>query len=80
MKESVHTHIAPYVVRAPGLDHVVGVGQTSPVVQTSDVVGVVDLNLVLLGQLKGQHVHWQVELGLGLVEVLLVQSITGDPG
>ena len=63
-----------------GQSDIIGVWQTSPVVETSDVVGVVDLNLVLLGQFKGQHVHWQVELGLGLVEVLLVQGITGNLG
>lgn len=63
-----------------GLDHISGVRQTRPVVEASDVVGVVDLDLVLLGQLKGHHVHRQVELGLGLVEVLLVQGVAGDPG
>ena len=63
-----------------GQDHISGVWQASPVVQTGDVVGMVDLNLVLLGQFKGDHVHWQVELGLGHVEVLLVQGITGNLG
>ena len=63
-----------------GLTDVIGVWQAGPVVEAGDVVGVVDLNLVLLGQFKGKHVHWQVELGLGLVEVLLVQGITGNLG
>jgi len=49
-------------------------------VQASPVVEVVDLDLALLGQLEVQHVRRQVELGLGLVEVLLVEGVTGDPG
>ena len=48
--------------------------------QVSPVVEVVDLDLAFLGQFNIQHVHGQVELGLGLVEVLLVQSVTGNPG
>jgi len=71
-------HIALQVVGLPGLDHVTGVRQTGPLVQAGDVVGVVDLDLALLGQFNTQHVHWQVELGLGLVEVLLVEDVTGD--
>jgi len=71
-------HITLKVVGFPGLDHVIGVRETSPVVQMSSVVEIVHLLLAFLGQLEVQHVHWQVELGLGLVEVLLVQSITGD--
>ena len=47
--------------------------------QVSSVVEVVDLDLAFLGQLNGQHVHWEVELGLGLVEVLLIQGITSNP-
>ena len=68
------------IVDSPGMDNVSGVWQTGPVVQVSSVVEVVDLNLVLLAQLKGHHVQWEMELGLGLVEVLLVQSITGNLG
>ena len=48
--------------------------------QASSVVGIVNLYLVLLGQLKGHHVHWKVELSLGLVEVLLIEGITSNPG
>ena len=48
--------------------------------QASSVVEVVNLDLAFLGQLNGQHVHWKVELGLGLVEVLLVQGITSILG
>ena len=78
--KKTYTHITLDVISTSGLHNVVGVWQASPVVQTGDVVGVVDLDLVLLGQYKRQHVHWQVELGLGLVEVLLVQNVTGNPG
>ncbi|KAF3843599.1 hypothetical protein F7725_002448 [Dissostichus mawsoni] len=74
IKQGSYTHVALYVICAPGLAHISGVWKTSPVVQTGDVVGVVDLDLVLLGQRKGNHVHRQVELGLGLVEVLLSQN------
>ena len=74
------TYITLEIIGLPGLDDIGGVGQAGPVVQTGDVVGMVDLDLVLLGQFKGHHVNWQVELGLGLVEVLLVQEITGDLG
>lgn len=63
-----------------GMDDITGVWQTGPVVQTSYIFGMVDLDLVLLGQLKGYHVQWEMELGLGLMEVLLVQSITGNLG
>ena len=63
-----------------GQHNISGVRQASPAVQAVDVVGMVDLNLVLLGQFESQHVHWKVELGLGLVEVLLVQGITGNLG
>jgi hypothetical protein len=63
-----------------GMDNISGVWQTGPVVQVSSVVEVVDLDLVLLAQLKGHHVQWKMELGLGLMEVLLVQSITGNLG
>ena len=48
--------------------------------QVSPVVEIIDLNLAFLGQFEIQHVDWQVELGLGLVEVLLVQDITGNLG
>ena len=76
----IHTHITLKIVGFPRQDDIIGVWQTSPVVETSDVVGVVDLDLVLLGKFKGHHVYWQVELGLGQVEVLLVQGVTGDLG
>jgi len=49
-------------------------------VQVSPVVEVVDLLLALLGQLDGQHVRRQVELGLVHVEVLLVDVVAGDLG
>ena len=58
------THITLEVVGLPGLDYIGGVRQAGPVVQAGDVVGMVDLDLVLLGQFKGHHVYWQVELGL----------------
>ena len=74
------TYITLQIIDLSGLNHVVGVWQAGPVVQMSPVVEVIDLNLAFLGQLKTQHVHRKVELGLGLVEVLLVQSITGDLG
>lgn len=48
--------------------------------QMSSVVEIVDLDLAFLGQFKIQHVDWQIELGLGLVEVFLVQGITGNLG
>ena len=48
--------------------------------QLGSVVGVICLELTFLGQFNCQHVHWKVELGLGLVEVLLVQDITGNLG
>ena len=63
-----------------GRDNIIGIWQAGPVVQASDVVGMVDLNLILLCQFKLHHIYWKVELGLGLVEVLLVQGITSDPG
>ncbi len=62
-----------------GLDNITGVGQAGPVVQVGSVVGIIDLDLVLLGQLKRYHVHWKVEFSLGLVEVLLVKRITSNP-
>ncbi len=61
-----------------GLDNIVGVGKAGPVVQVGSVVGIIDLDLALLGQLKGQQVRWEVVLGLGLVEVFLVKSITSN--
>ena len=54
--------------------------QASPVVQTGPVGVIVDLDLALLGQLKGYHVHRKIELSLGMVEVLLVKSITSNLG
>ncbi len=47
--------------------------------KVGSVVGVINLNLALLGQLKGQQVRWEVILGLGLVEVFLVKRITSNP-
>lgn len=46
----------------------------------SSVVEVIHLPLAFLGKFNCQHVYWQVELGLGLVEVLLIHIVTGDPG
>ena len=74
------TYITLDVICVSGVDNIIGVGQAGPVVQAGDVVGMVDLDLVFLGQFKGHHVYWQIELGLGLVEVLLVKSITLYPG
>ena len=47
--------------------------------QLGSVVEIVDLFLALLGQLNIKHVYREVELGLGLFEVLLVKSITSNP-
>ena len=58
------THITLEIVGLPGVDNISGVGQAGPVVQAGDVVGMVDLDLVLLGQFKGHHVDWQIELSL----------------
>lgn len=44
----------------------------------SPVVEVVHLLLAFLGKLNCQHIYWQVELGLRLVEVLFVNVVTGD--
>lgn len=46
--------------------------------QVGPVVEVVHLLLAFLGQFNCQHVNWQVELGLGLVEVLLIYVVAGD--
>ena len=78
--ERKSTYITLDLICSSGVDNISGVGQAGPVVQAGDVVGMVDLDLVLLGQFKGHHVDWQIELGLGFVEVLFVQSITGNPG
>lgn len=42
------------------------------------VLEVVHLLLAFLGKLNCQHIYWQVELGLGLVKVLLVNVVAGD--
>lgn len=42
------------------------------------VVEVIHLPLAFLGKLNCQHVYGQVELGLSLVEVLLIDVVTGD--
>ena len=68
------------VVDLPGLNNIAGVWQAGPVVQLGSVVGVICLVLTFLGQFKLQHVHWQVELGLDLVVILLVGVVTLDPG
>lgn len=47
--------------------------------EVSSVVEVIHLLLAFLGKLNCQHVYWQVELGLGLVEVFLIDVVTGDP-
>lgn len=46
----------------------------------SSVVEVIHLLLAFLGQLNCQHVHRQVVLGLGLVEVFLIDVVTGNLG
>lgn len=46
----------------------------------SSVVEVIHLLLAFLGQFNRQHVYRQVVFGLGLVEVLLVDVVTGDLG
>ena len=76
----IYTHITLHVVHLSGMYNITGIWKTGPVVQAGDVVGMVDLDLVLPGQHKGHHVHWKVELGLGLVEVLLIEGITSNPG
>lgn len=78
--ESKCTYITLKVVDLPGLHHIIRVWQASPLVQVGSVVEVIDLDLTFLGQLNSQHVDWQVELGLSLVEVLLIDVVTGDPG
>ena len=75
-----NTHITLKIIGFAGLDDVILVWQARPLVEARSVVVIIDLNLAFLGQFKLQHVHWQVELGLGLVEVLLVQGITGNLG
>ena len=74
------TNITLKIIGFAGLDDIILVRHTSPLVQMSSVVEIIDLDLAFFGQFKIQHVHWQVELGLGLVEVLLVQGITGNLG
>ncbi len=76
----ISTHITLKIIGLAGLDDIILVWQTGPVVQAGSVVVIVDLDLTLLGKFKLQHVDWKLELGLGLVEVLLVQSITGNLG
>ncbi len=78
-ENSTETHITLKIVDLPGLDDIIGVGQAGPVVKVGSVVGIINLDLTFLGQLNRQQVHWEVELGLGLVEVLLVKSITSNP-
>lgn len=78
--ESKCTYITLKVVDLSGLHHIIRVWQTSPLVQVGSVVEVIDLDLTFLGQLNSQHVDWQVELGLSLLEVLLIDVVTGDPG
>lgn len=46
--------------------------------QGSSVVEIINLDLALLGQLKTEHIYREMELGLGLVEVLLVESVTSN--
>ena len=76
----MQTHITLYVIDVSSLDNITGVGQAGPVMKASPVGVIVDLDLALLGQLKGHHVHRKIELCLGLVEVLLVKSITSNLG
>ena len=58
------TYITLDLIHVSGVNDISGVGQAGPVVQAGDVVGMVDLDLVLLGQFKGHHVDWQIELSL----------------
>ncbi len=75
-KLSLH-HYADHRPSWPGQHHWSREGRS--VVKVGSVVGVINLNLALLGQLKGQQVRWEVILGLGLVEVFLVKRITSNP-
>ena len=74
------THFTLHVVHLSGLHNITGVGQAGPVMKAGPVGCIIDLDLILLSQLKGHHVHGKIELSLGLVEVLLVKSITRNPG
>ena len=75
-----NAYITVEIIGFPGLDHIGRVRQAGPLVQMGSVVEVIDLDLAFLGMLKTQHVHRQVEPGLGLVEVLLVDVVTRDLG
>ena len=77
---SLCTYVTMQIVDLPGLDNISVVWHTGPVVQFSSVGEFLDLGLAFLGQVKGHHVKWKMELGLGEVEVLLVENITGNPG
>ncbi len=46
--------------------------------QVGSVVGIIDLDLALLGQLKREQVRWEVELGFGFVKIFLVEKITSN--
>lgn len=73
-----HTYVTLQVVDLPRLDNIVRVWQAGPLVQVGPVVEVVHLLLAFLGKFNCQHVNRQVELGLGLVEVLLIDVVAGD--
>ena len=81
-KNSSHlcSYITLQVVGLSSLNHIIGVWQASPLVEVSPVVEVIDLNLAFLGQLNSEHIYWEVELCLGLIEVFLVDIVTGDLG
>ena len=72
------TYITVQVIDFPSLDDITRVGQAGPVVQHGSVVEIVDLFLALLGQLNIKHVYREVELGLGLFKVLLVEIVTSN--
>ena len=68
------------VVHLPCVNHISVVWHAGPVVQTGPVGDFLHVALGCLGQLKGNHVHRQFVLGLGLVEVLLVHVGAEDLG
>ena len=74
------THITMEVVHLPCMNHISVVRHAGPVVQTGPVGDFLHVALGCLGQVKGNHVYGQFVLGLGLVEVLLVQVGAEDLG
>ncbi len=78
VSNKAYTYITAEVIDLSGLDDVIGVGQAGPVVKVGSVVGIIDLDLALLGQLKREQVRWEVELSLGFVKIFLVEKITSN--